>query len=122
MTNTETVQAFVAAWEARSLEDIMALMTDDARWLNVGLPESVGAEAIRKAVAPFVAGATMVKWEVHHIAETTDGVVLTERTDIFDMGGKTLRAAVMGTFELRDGKIFAWRDYFDLPGFQKQMA
>jgi len=122
MTNTETVQAFVAAWEARSLEDIMALMTDDARWLNVGLPESVGAEAIRKAVAPFVAGATMVKWEVHHIAETKDGVVLTERTDIFDMGGKTLRAAVMGTFELRDGKIFAWRDYFDLPGFQKQMA
>ena len=100
----------------------MALMTDDARWLNVGLPESVGAEAIRKAVAPFVAGATMVKWDVHHIAETTDGVVLTERTDIFDMGGKTLRAAVMGTFELRDGKIFAWRDYFDLPGFQKQMA
>ena len=122
MTNTETVQAFVAAWEARSLEDIMALMTDDARWLNVGLPESVGAEAIRKAVAPFVAGATMEKWEVHHIAETKDGVVLTERTDIFDMGGKTLRAAVMGTFELRDGKIFAWRDYFDLPGFQKQMA
>ena len=122
MTNTETVQAFVAAWEARSLEDIMALMTDDARWLNVGLPESVGAEAIRKAVAPFIAGASMVKWEVHHIAETKDGVVLTERTDIFDMGGKTLTAAVMGVFELRDGKIFAWRDYFDLPGFQKQMA
>lgn len=122
MTNTEIVQAFVAAWEARSLEDIMALMTDDARWLNVGLPESVGAEAIRKAVAPFVAGASMVKWEVHHIAETKDGVVLTERTDIFDMGGKTLKAPVMGVFELRDGKIFAWRDYFDLPGFQKQMA
>jgi limonene-1,2-epoxide hydrolase len=28
----------------------------------------------------------------------------------------------MGVFELRDGKIFAWRDYFDLPGFQKQMS
>jgi limonene-1,2-epoxide hydrolase len=122
MTNTEIVQAFIGAWEARSLDGVMALLTPDARWLNVGLPESVGADAIRKAVAPFISSASMVRWDVHHIAETKDGVVLTERTDIFETGGKTLSVAVMGTFELRDGKIFAWRDYFDLPGFQKQMA
>jgi limonene-1,2-epoxide hydrolase len=29
---------------------------------------------------------------------------------------------VMGVFELRDGKIAAWRDYFDLAGFQKSMS
>ncbi len=28
----------------------------------------------------------------------------------------------MGAFELRDGKICAWRDYFDLAQFQRQMA
>jgi limonene-1,2-epoxide hydrolase len=28
---------------------------------------------------------------------------------------------VMGSFELRGGKITAWRDYFDLAQFQKQL-
>jgi len=122
MSNSDIVRAFIAAWEARSLDDILALMTPDARWLNVGLPESVGLEAIRAAVAPFVNQASAIRWTVHHIAETETGAVLTERTDVFEMGGKTLSAPVMGVFEFRDGKIAAWRDYFDLPGFQKQMA
>jgi limonene-1,2-epoxide hydrolase len=122
MSNTDTVRAFIAAWEARSLDGILGLMTPDARWLNVGMPESIGIDAIRAAVAPFIEHATTVKWTVHHIAETPSGAVLTERTDDFVMGGKTLSAPVMGVFEFRDGKICAWRDYFDLPGFQKQMA
>ena len=28
----------------------------------------------------------------------------------------------MGTFELADGKITAWRDYFDMAQFQNQMT
>jgi len=41
-------------------------------------------------------------------------VVLTERIDTFTMGEKQAALPVMGTFEVRDGKISAWRDYFDL--------
>jgi limonene-1,2-epoxide hydrolase len=28
----------------------------------------------------------------------------------------------MGTFEVRDGKIAAWRDYFDMKQFMDQMT
>jgi limonene-1,2-epoxide hydrolase len=28
---------------------------------------------------------------------------------------------VMGTFEVRDGKIAAWRDYFDLNQYMQQI-
>jgi limonene-1,2-epoxide hydrolase len=28
----------------------------------------------------------------------------------------------MGTFEVRDGEIVAWRDYFDLNQFMSQMG
>jgi limonene-1,2-epoxide hydrolase len=28
----------------------------------------------------------------------------------------------MGVFEYKDGKISAWRDYWDLADFQRQMA
>ena len=53
-----------------------------------------------------------------------DGAQLLEqkRTDIFELPGRTVSVPVMGIFELKDGLISGWRDYFDLPGFQAQMA
>jgi limonene-1,2-epoxide hydrolase len=122
MSHIQTVRHLIAGWEARDVEAILATMTPDCRYLNVGLPETVGHEAIRAVVAPFLAGATRVQWTVHHIAETAQGSVLTERTDAFDLGGRKLDIPVMGVFEFRDGKISAWRDYFDVPAFQQQMA
>jgi len=40
--------------------------------------------------------------------------VLTERTDYLDGPGGAIVIRVMGACEIRDGKIAAWRDYFDL--------
>lgn len=122
MSHIQTVRDLIAGWEARNVDAIVATMTPDCRYLNVGLPEAVGHAAIRGVIEPFLAGAARVQWTVHHIAETDRGAVLTERTDAFEMGGRELVIPVMGVFEFRDGKISAWRDYFDVPGFQRQMA
>ena len=51
--------------------------------------------------------------ETTHLA-VRDNVVLTERVDTFTIGGTVAPLPVMGTFEIRDGKICAWRDYFDM--------
>ena len=49
-------------------------------------------------------------------------VVLTERIDSFFFPGNTIALPVMGTFEVNDdGKITAWRDYFDMNQFMSQM-
>ena len=32
----------------------------------------------------------------------------------FEVGGKKIELPVMGVFEITDGKIAAWRDYFDM--------
>lgn len=122
MSHADVVRAFIAAWERRSVDDALALMSEDARYLNVGLSEFVGHAQIRAALSPFLASSTAVRWTVHHIAETSDGAVLTERTDVFEMGERTVTIPVMGVAEFSDGKISAWRDYFDVPGFQKQLA
>jgi limonene-1,2-epoxide hydrolase len=54
---------------------------------------------------------------------TNGNVVMTERVDAFIMPDKTIELPVMGTFEVTaDGKISAWRDYFDLNQFMSQMA
>jgi len=40
---------------------------------------------------------------------------MTERVDVFRMAdGREGAFPVMGIFEIRDGKIAAWRDYFDM--------
>ena len=53
--------------------------------------------------------------------EGADGVVLTERVDRFMINGKWVALPVMGTFEVVNGKIRAWRDYFDMNQFQSQL-
>ncbi len=121
-SNAQRVVDFIGAWEARDLEAILSRMTPDAVYLNVGLSEAKGHEAIRATIAPFLSAATEVAWTVTHIAETAGGVVLTEREDVFVMGEKRLSVPVMGVFEFKGNLISAWRDYFDLPGFQAQMS
>ena len=113
MSNTDIIRRFFDAWKAKSLDGILDLMTSDACWLNGGAPESVGQDAIRTAIAPVLATASSVGVKVRHIAETSAGAVLTERTDIFDNNGGTISVDVMGVFEMKDGKIHAWREYFD---------
>jgi limonene-1,2-epoxide hydrolase len=48
--------------------------------------------------------------------------VLTERVDVFVLPQRSIELPVMGTFEVRGGKIAAWRDYFDMKQFMDQMA
>jgi limonene-1,2-epoxide hydrolase len=49
--------------------------------------------------------------------------VLTERVDRFLLNGRKVELPVMGAFEVGpDGKIRAWRDYFDMAQFTRQLA
>ena len=49
-------------------------------------------------------------------------VVLNERVDRVTMGGKEIALPFAGLFEIRDGKIAAWRDYFDFATWQRQTS
>jgi limonene-1,2-epoxide hydrolase len=47
--------------------------------------------------------------------------VMTERVDVFKVSGRSFALRVMGIFEVSDGKIDAWRDYFDMNQLTSQM-
>jgi len=119
--NTTVVREFIAAWNANDIDRVMTFFTDDCVYHNIPVAPVTGKEAILGVVQSFAGAATGIDWELHQIAETESGVVLTERTDKFELGGKWIALGVMGSFELRDGKICAWRDYFDLNQFTSQM-
>ena len=115
----QIVRDFCAAWEAMDQERILDAFTDDATYHNMPMAPAQGKDAI-KALLGFILGpASSVRFEIKKIVADGD-VVLTERVDTFQMDDKTVTLEVMGAFELRDGKIAAWRDYFDMASWTKQ--
>jgi len=117
----QVVLDFCAAWEARDQERIVDAFTDDGVYHNMPMQPATGKDAIRAVLKMVLDPAASVRFEVKHIAAEGD-VVLTERLDTFEIGGKTVALPVMGTFEVRQGKIAAWRDYFDLAQWTKQVS
>ena len=118
----QTVENFIDAWNEIDLPKIMSYFADDCVYHNIPMDPMEGVVAIRAFIEGFVGMAAEIRWETHHIGETSSGEVLTERTDNFKIGEKWVSIRVMGIFELRDGKLIAWRDYFDAAQFQSQMA
>ena len=117
----QVVREFCAAWEARDQQRILDAFTDDGVYHNMPLEPAVGKAAIAALLGVILGPASEVKFEIKHIAADGD-VVLTERVDRFIIGGKTVELPVMGAFEVRDGKIAAWRDYFDMAAWTRQTA
>ncbi|MGB2694413.1 MAG: SgcJ/EcaC family oxidoreductase [Dehalococcoidia bacterium] len=118
--NIDLVQRFCAAWSTVDIAKILDFFTDDAVYHNMPLQPIQGKDAIKGVIEQFMTPFERCDWEVKQIAAQGD-VVLTERVDRF-IGAKSVDLPVMGTFEIKGGKIAAWRDYFDLGAWTKQMA
>ena len=114
------VQSFCDAWADGDIDAIMAFFTDDAEYHNIPVAPVVGTAAIRATIESFTAAPESVEFRVLNIAAAGD-VVLTERVDVFVFPNGRVELPVSGTFELRDGKIAAWRDYFDMNQFMSAL-
>ena len=118
----ETVQRMIDAFNRIDVEGILECFAEDAVYHNMPMEPITGTEGIRAALGTFLGDASEVDWVVTNLLENSDGTVLTERVDRFLIKGHWLELPVMGTFEVVDGRIRAWRDYFDLADFQQQFA
>ena len=76
------------------------------------------------AIATFESSAEPdKKTEFEVLRQAASGnVVMNERVDRLEVFGKRVEIPVAGVFEVADGKIRLWRDYFDLQAFTAQMA
>lgn len=123
MSNIPVVERFVESWNRMDVGAIASAFATDGVWHNIPMEPRRGREAIRVAVARFLANVDTVDWRTLAIAEDADGRVLTERVDGFGMkNGARVELPVMGIFEIAGGQIVSWRDYFDLAMMQNQMA
>jgi len=122
----DVVRSFCAAWSNNAgTAELAAFFTDDAVYHNIPMVAVSGREAIANNIASFIRpgapGIESIQFHIINIA-ANGPVVMTERVDVFKLPEKSFELPVMGTFEIRDGKISAWRDYFDLNQFTTRMG
>lgn len=119
-TPEETVNEFIAAIGRKDLDAAVALVADDLYYDNVPIGDMRGASAMRDFLTPMVGGDGPVAFEI--VRQTASGdMVMNERIDRFTMKGKEIALPVAGVFEVHDGRITFWRDYFDNGMFMKML-
>ena len=116
-----TVREFVAALERRDIDAALSLLAEDCEYDNVPIAKLHGRGAVRDALTRFITPASEVEWVTLREAET-GAVVFNERIDRFHMPFGWVELPVAGVWEVHDGRITLWRDYFDLQSFTEQMA
>ncbi|HTT85764.1 MAG TPA: limonene-1,2-epoxide hydrolase family protein [Acidimicrobiales bacterium] len=115
------VREFCAAFEKHDAQALRPFFTDDVVYHNIPMDPAVGIEATIAFIEGFFGMCEGMDIETNHLA-VRDNVVLTERVDTFRVGDAVAPLPVMGTFEIRDGKIAAWRDYFDMAQVTKMLS
>ena len=121
MTPEETVDAFIHAIEGKDLEAALALAADDIEYDNVPMSAVHGVDATRAMLESFVSGSDEIAWVIHRQVAAGD-LVMNERTDRFRTGEHWVEIPVAGVWQVTDGRIALWRDYFDLQGLMEQMT
>ena len=118
----KVVTEFCNAWPRKNIDELLGYFTDDAVYHNIPLEPAKGKEAIRGVINTFLPLAKSLHFKVLKTA-SAGNVVFNERVDVFDLGnGKTISLPVAGVFEVTGTKISAWRDYFDMAIYTKQMS
>jgi limonene-1,2-epoxide hydrolase len=110
--NDAVVCAFLQAWEARETDAVIDHLTDDAIYHAMPLSPIVGKQAVGAWVRSFE-GKPPARLTVRHQV-ASERVVVNERVDDIVLNGRAVTLPICGVFEIRDGRIGAWREYFDL--------
>ena len=118
--NVALIRRFIEACVRADPEEFASYFTDDATWWNTPWKPVCGRDAIRETLRGGAKRMTALPWEIRHIL-ADDDLVMVERIDNFLVGQTRVSVPCMGVFELKEGKIAAWRDYWDLQQFEKQL-
>ena len=110
----DLVIEFSKLWAAPDPAELASYFTEDAVYHNIPMEPTNGRRAIEGFFSGFLATFDGIHFQIHR--QVSDGtLVMNERTDVMHRkAGGEIELPVMGVFEIVDGKIASWRDYFDL--------
>lgn len=112
-SGVETIRRFLEdAWPSRDADAILEHFTEDAVFHNMPHGPWTGRAEISDALHRLCAQVDAFAFKIRRIGGDDD-VVFAERVDTCVVGSTVVDIPVHGVFEMRDGRISSWRDYFD---------
>jgi len=121
MNNEQIVRDFIAAWPRLNVDELVGYFNEDGVYHNMPLAPVQGRENLRKFIARFLSSWTKTEWDVLNLVSKGD-IVIAERLDRTTVGAKKVDLPCCGVFEMQNGKIKVWRDYFDMGTYTKALA
>lgn len=118
--NKKLIEEFCAAWSRLDPGELAAYFCDDGIYHNMPAGPVEGRAKIEQFIRAFAGAWTKTDWEILNLAENGQ-VVIAERVDRTEAGARSVDLPCTGVFEIRDGKIACWRDYFDLGTYTRAM-
>jgi len=118
--NAHTVEVLLSSLQSADTDGAGAVLDENLVYENVGLPTIRGRARALKLFRSME-GRAAFEVKTHRIA-VNGSSVLTERTDAIIIGPVRLQFWVCGVFEVHDGRITLWRDYFDTVDFLKAIV
>jgi len=108
----DTIRAFIHAVAQKDYDTALPLISADCEYTNVPLATVRGPEGVRSVLEPFFAPTLENEFVLKRTA--SDGpVIFMERLDRHRLPDRWVELPVTGVFEVHDGQITVWRDYFD---------
>ncbi|MGW0247017.1 SgcJ/EcaC family oxidoreductase [Nocardia goodfellowii] len=110
----DLVRAMCQAWSDPDPAAIAEYFAEDAVYHNIPMEPVVGRAAITEFVTSMLGPFTGIDFDIH-LQVSNGATVMNERTDTLrGRDGRDTPLPVVGVFEVHDGLITAWRDYFDM--------
>jgi limonene-1,2-epoxide hydrolase len=112
----QIVTRFVAAWERADVNELLDYFAEDAVWHPIPMKPTVGKAALREVLSLWLDGTAPRSGEI--TLQVSDGkTVMHERTD-HSARRPGDGNQVSAVFEIDNGLIIAWREYFDMSEFE----
>ena len=119
--NESVVRDFIAAWSRLDAAELAGYFSDDGSYHNMPFQPVQGRDKVERFIAGFIKDWTATEWEIVSLT-SQDNRVAVERVDRTKLGDKGVDLPCFGLFEMSEGKIKVWRDYFDLATYTSAVA
>tara|TARA_B100001179_G_scaffold50188_1_gene33808 strand:+ start:244 stop:624 length:381 start_codon:yes stop_codon:yes gene_type:complete len=119
--NVQTIKAFIAAWSNLDVDELVGYFCEDGIYYNMPAQPVQGHEKLKLFIEGFIAKWTKTTWETLNIIGEGN-VVIVERLDRTEVGDIKVDLPCCGVFEMKEGKIKIWRDYFDMGTYTKPFS
>lgn len=118
--NIDIIRSFIKDWSTLDAERLADYFTEDGTYYNMPVQPVTGKDNVAQFIAGFISSWQSTQWDLLNIAASGD-VVIAERLDRTKTSNGNVDLPCVGVFEMENGKIKVWRDYFDMNTYMTAM-